>query len=123
WDSGFDWALSRSMVNQVQLEWLQHYDKIPFFRIDLYPALLYLGGMLVIAFELAYIFLLLKKHWRWFAVAGGVLMHSLINTFLYIQFFSKLWLFYFFYFDFNIFYRKRSVQAETVFQYSKKALY
>lgn len=125
WDSGFDWALSRSMVNQVQLEWLQHYNTVPAFRIDKYPFLLYTGGILVILFELSYVLFVLKKAWRWVAVAGGILMHSLIGYFMYILFFSRLWIFYLCYIDFNMFYKKRkgSVATEKVATYSRKAFY
>lgn len=101
WDAGFDWALSDSMINQVQLEWLQHFDKVPLIRIDHYPIILHLGGLLVILFELLFPFFILVKNWRWIAFFGGLIMHNLLGYFLYISFLHFLQVFYVFFVDIN----------------------
>lgn len=120
WDSGFDWALGQTMINQIQLEWVQHYDKIPSFRIDQYPLILHIGGILVILFELSYILFLLKPKWRWFSALGGLLMHNFIGTFMYIYFFI-IQIIYVFYFDFNQLFNK--FEVNIVRRFSKKAFY
>jgi hypothetical protein len=121
WDGGFDWALGQSMINQVQLEWLQHYDKIPAIRIDHYPILLKLGGLVVIGFELGYILLVLKPANRWVAAIGGLVMHNAIGYFMYIAFLHLLQAFYFFYIDFTGWFSKGKENTKTVFDYSKLA--
>ncbi len=125
WDSGFDWALSRSMINQVQIEWVRHYDKIPDFRIDQYPLLLHAGGLAVILFEMGFIFLLLHRKLKWIAAAGGLLMHRLIGRFMYISFWILLQPFYVFFINFNWFFRqqKTSESADSNNSYSKPAWY
>jgi hypothetical protein len=112
WDAGFDWALSDSMINQVQLEWLQNYDKVPSMRIDHYPVLLHVGGVLVILFELLFPFLILIKSWRWIAFTGGLIMHNLLGYFLYISFLHMLQVFYAFFINFN--WLKRSNQPIVI---------
>jgi hypothetical protein len=92
------------MINQVQLEWVQNYDKIPNIRIDKYPYLLHFGGMLVILFEILYMFFLFVPRFRWFPLIGGLLMHNIIGYFMYISFFYLLQIFYLFYFNFNMFF-------------------
>ncbi|MGE0636391.1 MAG: hypothetical protein AB7G44_02830 [Bacteroidia bacterium] len=123
WDCGFDWALSKSMVNQVQIEWLQNYDKIPGIRIDKYPLILYAGGLAAILFELGYILFVLKPAIRWVAAVGGIVMHNIIGYFMYISFFFLLQAFYVFYVDFNKFFKQKNCKTETILNYSKTAFY
>ena len=124
WDSGFDWALGQSMVNQVQLEWLQHYDQAPSFRIDKWPLLLHIGGMAAILFELSYILLVLRPQLRWIAAIAGLAMHNIIGYFMYISFSMMLQAFYVFYINFNPLFQKRSgaSAAPIVNNYSRVAL-
>lgn len=123
WDSGFEWTFGSSMINQVQLEWVQAYDKVPGIRIDHYPIILYLGGLLVILFELTYILFILRPKWRWISVFGGLIMHNLIGYFMYISFLTLLQIFYVFYIDFNQFFTKfkETVAIEKCF--SKLSFY
>lgn len=86
WYSGFDWALSDSMVNQIRLEWFEHFNKVPDFRPDLFPNTMKLAGFLVVIFELIYPFLLFGKTTRWFAIFGGLAMHRSIKLIMYIGF-------------------------------------
>ncbi|MDA9121142.1 hypothetical protein N9J52_03810 [Flavobacteriales bacterium] len=94
WISGFDWALTDSMVNQLRLEWFEHYDKVPTIRIDKYPAFLMFSGLLVIVFELVFWLMIGARKLRFIAVIAGLFMHRAIEKFLYISFFSVLEVFY-----------------------------
>lgn len=94
WLCGFDWALSDSMINQVRLEWFEHFDRIPNLRIDMVPWLLKIGGFGVILFELAYFFLVFKTKTRYLAATLGIVMHNAIGYFMYISFFWALQVFY-----------------------------
>jgi hypothetical protein len=109
WDAGFDWALSKSMVSQVQLEWVQHYDKVPDIRIDQHPLLLHFGGILVICFELFFPLFIIVRNWRWIGITGGLIMHNLLGYFIYISFFHFLQVFYVFLIDFNRLFVKKEI--------------
>jgi hypothetical protein len=123
WDSGFEWTFGSSMINQVQLEWVQGYDKIPEIRIDHAPIILYLGGLLAIILELTYIFFVLRPKWRWVSVFGGLLMHNLIGYFMYISFLEFVQVFYVFYFDFNQFFKKNIKIIEIKKSFSRLSFY
>ncbi len=86
WESGFDWALSGSVINQMQVEWIQHYDKVPALRADKFPALVKAGSLLVILFELFFPFLILSGRLRTWAFIGGLVFHNLVAYFMYIGF-------------------------------------
>jgi hypothetical protein len=94
WLCGFDWALSDSMINQVQIEWFEHYDKVSDWRLDKFPIFLKVSGLAVIIFELFYGLLLFHRHWRWISVIGGLIMHNVLLKLLYIGFLIKLQVFY-----------------------------
>jgi len=91
WDGGFEWALGDSMINQVRLEWFEHFDEIPVLRVDNYPVLLYVGGIAVIFFELTFFLWLFHKRWKYLSIAGGLLMHNIIGAFMYIRFKPLQW--------------------------------
>lgn len=86
WESGLEWALGDSMVNQIQWEWVENYDKIPAFRIDHYPILAKTGGLLVIIFECIYPIFIFSKRLRWMALFGAFAMHLTIGYFMNIDF-------------------------------------
>lgn len=94
WICGYDWALSDSMVNQVLIEWFEHFDRIPSIRFDHFPILLKVLGMLAILFELMYVFMLLGKRLRWVSIIGGLIMHNAIGQIMYIAFLHLLQAFY-----------------------------
>jgi hypothetical protein len=96
WDAGIYWALSDSMVNQLFVEWVQHYDWKPAIRIDHYPNLVKLGGLLVILFELAFPFLLFKFRHRIVAILGGLALHKNAGYFMKITFMDlqKMYIFF-----------------------------
>lgn len=88
WQAGFHWALSQSMINQVRLEWFEHYDTYPIFRVDNYPTLLHIGGIAVIFFEMLFVFFLFSRHYKYISIIGGLIMHNVIGIFMYISFSS-----------------------------------
>lgn len=94
WDSGFDWALSDSMIHLVQIEWFEHFDKVSSWRVDKIPILLKIGGMGVILFELTYALMLFGKRLKWMSIFGGLVMHNFLGKVMYISFFSLLQVFY-----------------------------
>lgn len=94
WLCGFDWALTNSMINQIQIEWFEHFDRVPSLRFDHFPVLLKAAGLATIVFELAYIFMLFHKHLRWISILGGLAMHNIIGKIMYIAFLHLLQAFY-----------------------------
>ncbi|MEM9024625.1 MAG: hypothetical protein AAGB22_12840, partial [Bacteroidota bacterium] len=86
WDTGLAWALSESMVNQLHWEWVEHYDHLPKFRLDRYPALVEAGGLAVLFGELFYPLLIFGAWLRTGAFLSGQALHRITGHFLYIDF-------------------------------------
>lgn len=86
WDCGLAWALSDNMVNQMRWEWVEHYDHVPAFRLDLHPALAKAAGLCVIWFELLYVLMILKPGGRIWAFATAWAFHLGTGYFMYIDF-------------------------------------
>jgi 1,4-dihydroxy-2-naphthoate octaprenyltransferase len=86
WDVGLYWALSDNLSNQIQLEWVENYDRISSFRIDNYPVVLKMSGMMVIMFEILYPIFLLRKQTRWFNFIGAYGLHMSAGYFMNIDF-------------------------------------
>jgi len=94
WLCGFDWALTDSMINQVRIEWFENYWTVSDWRLDRIPWLLKFGGLAVIYFELAFIFLILFRKLKWLAIFGGLAMHNVIGKLMFISFSQDLQAFY-----------------------------
>ena len=86
WDTGLSWALSESVINQIHHEWFEHFDKIPAIRVDEFPSLTKLGGMLVILGECLFPVLLFHPNLRPLAFIGDQVFHRITDYFLYIYF-------------------------------------
>lgn len=86
WDCGLDWALGNNMINQMRWEWVEQYDRVPSFRLDNYPVLARIGGMVVIYFELLYVLLILKPGSRIWAFISAFSFHKICGYFMYIDF-------------------------------------
>jgi hypothetical protein len=86
WDTGLYWALSDNLIHQVQLEWVENYDVISSIRIDHFPVLAKIGGVLIIMFEVIYPLLIIKPLTRTLAFAGSWTLHLTASFFLYIDF-------------------------------------
>lgn len=96
WEGGFDWALTDSMLNQIYVEWQQHYGWRSAIPVERFPWLVKTGGLVVILFEIAYIFLLLTKSTRWVAIVGGLIFHVITGLTLRIWFPPVLWMYVFY---------------------------
>ena len=86
WDCGLDWALGDNMINQMRWEWVEHYDKVPKFRLDNYPTLAHLCGIAVICFEILYVLLIFNPKIRIWAFISAFAFHLLCGYFMYIDF-------------------------------------
>lgn len=89
-ESGFDWALSDNLRNQMWWKWAQDPDLLPSLRIDRYPLLCRALAALTIAFELTFLPLVLHPRTRALAVIGALLFHAGAEIFMGIRF-SVLW--------------------------------
>jgi hypothetical protein len=90
--SGFAWALSDNLVNQLHWKWMQH-SQLPSLRLDQYPMLLRAGGVFTLLFELGFPLLVGFKKTRWIAAVCGFAFHVLSQLIFSIGFMS-LWLCY-----------------------------
>ncbi len=97
-ESGFAWALSDNLANQMHAKWLQ-FDQIPFFRIDTHPSLLHAAGLFVLAFELLFVFLVhVGPRTRIALALAGIAFHLASQVFMFIPF-ASLWMTYVILFD------------------------
>ena len=86
WDTGLSWALGQNMINQIELEWLQNYYKIPYLRPDHFPFITHCLGLCAIVIELSVSFLLLNKNFRTIAIFLLISLHSFAGYFMYLPF-------------------------------------
>lgn len=119
---GLDWALGKSMINQIQLEWLQNYDMLPAFRIDYYPMLAHAGGLGVIIMELFYPFLVLSSLTRIVSFVAGLSFHNSAAYFMNIGF-EDLQRTYVSYIDFAGIYNRVKTKLYALFHFSATHTY
>lgn len=86
WDTGLYWALSDNITNQIQLEWVEHYDTVSSFRIDQWPILLRTCSVGVIIMEIVYPLFIFKASTRVLAFISAWTLHLSSGYFLYIDF-------------------------------------
>lgn len=86
---GLGWALSSNLVDQMHWKWLE-LGRLPFLRIDHWPALVKAGGLAVLALELGFLPLVLFRSTRLLAAAGAILFHLVAAAFFFIGF-ASLW--------------------------------
>lgn len=87
--SGFAWALSDNLRNQLYWKWFEN-GVLPTLRLDAYPHLLEMGALFVLLFELAAPVLFLVRRTRFWGAVLGVAFHLLAQAILLIPFLS-LW--------------------------------
>ena len=90
--SGFDWALSDNLQNQLYWKWSQH-SYVPKLRIDQVPYLLQIGGLFTLLFELGFPLLIFWRRTAKWALLMGLGFH-LLAQFLFRIPFMSLWLCY-----------------------------
>jgi hypothetical protein len=83
------WVLSDNLKYQVYQIWVQ-YDSTDFWRIDRWPLLYRMSAVGTIAFELSFIFFLLRKDLRWICVTSAVFFHNMTSFVMGIQFYKLL---------------------------------
>lgn len=88
-ESGFQWALSDNLQNQMYWKWAQ-FGSVPDFRPDQYPLLLQLGGLGVLLLELGFPLLMFNRRTRLAAAVLGVAFHEAAAATMYLGF-SSLW--------------------------------
>lgn len=86
WLSGFEWALSDNLKLQLYSKWVEFPEWTPVFRLDQYPLLYKLAGMLTLAFELSFIFLIFFPRLYLLAPLGGIVFHQMTDMFMRIFF-------------------------------------
>jgi hypothetical protein len=88
--SGFAWALSDNLQNQMYWKWCQ-FGELPSPRIDRHPALMQAGALGVLVFELGFpVLVFAGPRARLVAAALGLTFHLSAERFLFLPF-SSLW--------------------------------
>ncbi|HEY0709074.1 MAG TPA: HTTM domain-containing protein, partial [Polyangia bacterium] len=87
--SGLDWIWSDNLRNHMYWKWFES-GWTPAFRIDRHPLLCRLGAAAVVAFELTFPCLVLRRSLRPIAAVGGVAFHLATEWIVRIPFFG-LW--------------------------------
>lgn len=96
--SGWSWAWSDNLINQMHWKWLQYGGWTPTFRVDHHPLLCRLAATATIMFELSFPFLVFVRRLRAPAVAAAIAFHVATYVFMRISF-APLWLCYTVFFD------------------------
>lgn len=86
WSGGLHWPLSDNLVYLMQLEWLENYGDVPAIRLDKFPILCRFLSSGVIAFELAYVFLIFSPKIRPMVGLAALGFHTMTGYFLNIDF-------------------------------------
>ncbi len=86
WMVGLDWCFTDNLIRIMQWEWVENYDRVPGIRIDQWPWLVKLGGLLTLYFELLFPVLILFPKTRWVAFFAGLGFHNSNLYFLNIGF-------------------------------------
>jgi hypothetical protein len=74
WHNGLDWAFSDNLKNMMYANWF-YMDWRPAFRLDRYPLLCHIGGLLTVVFEMSFIFLIFFTTGRYLALIGALFFH------------------------------------------------
>jgi hypothetical protein len=83
--AGPRWVLSENL--QLLLwESFRHHHALPALRVDLHPLLVQGAALATILFELSFVFLVLSRRTRPFAVAAGLFFHASTAYFMHILF-------------------------------------
>jgi hypothetical protein len=84
-ESGAAWISSDNLQNQMYWKWYQ-FGALPGWRPDAHPALVRLGALGVVAFELGFPLLLLRRWSRLVAAAAGIAFHWSAALVLFLPF-------------------------------------
>jgi hypothetical protein len=84
-ESGLGWIFSDNLQHQMYWKWYQT-GRMPAWRIDRHPALVQLGALGVVLFELGFPLLLWRRGTRALAAALGLAFHWAASAFLFLPF-------------------------------------
>ena len=90
--AGLAWGSAENVTAILYSKWFQC-GRLPALRIDAFPTLLALGGILVLVFELSFWLWALLPATRLLALGGGLLFHAATQLFFFIRF-PSLWVCY-----------------------------
>lgn len=113
--SGWAWALSDNLKYVMYQKWHELGGFTPPFPLDMHPLLYQSAGLLIMLFELSFLFLLFIPRIRMIAIIGGILFHIAIEAFMGIGFWELRWC-YVIFFDWYAIavYIKRRLRPATV---------
>ncbi|MBI3308678.1 MAG: hypothetical protein HYZ79_04830 [Candidatus Melainabacteria bacterium] len=94
WSCGVDWFLGDNLNFILYDRWARLNDFAPLFRIDHYPFFLQFGGLLVILFEISFIFAIFSDKYRKYWLIMGLIFHSVTYVFMKISFWYLLVLYF-----------------------------
>lgn len=86
WECGFDFAFSDNLIHIMRGRWIDGGGNAPWFRPDLVPPLVWIGGLNVLLWELAFPFAMFSPRMRVALLAEGVFFHIMNVVVLYIDF-------------------------------------
>jgi vitamin K-dependent gamma-carboxylase-like protein len=86
WVTGLGWVSAENMQHHMFQKWHEFGDWTPALRVDRVPALLFLGALGTVAFELGFVALVLSRRLRPLAAAAGLAFHNLTWLFFGISF-------------------------------------
>jgi hypothetical protein len=87
--SGLAWMTSANVLGHMHAKWLEH-GIVPLFRIDHFPELCGVGAVLVLTFELSFLFMAIVPRTRILAAIAGLVFHVSTQLFFFITF-TSLW--------------------------------
>lgn len=96
--SGPAWIFSDNLTLHMRAKWFQMEGFTPLFRVDRYPTLVRLGALGVVAFELSFFALVLRRRARVPAVLVALLFHQATDWFMGLRY-PSLWCCYAVFFD------------------------
>lgn len=86
WECGFDFAFSDNLIHIMRGRWIDGGGNAPWLRPDLVPPLVWIGGLNVLVWELAFPFAMFSPRMRVMLLAEGVFFHLMNVVVLYIDF-------------------------------------
>lgn len=87
---GLNFADSDNLINQMRIKWFLAGGQVPWPRVDEYPTLITVGGLLVLGFELGFLALVFTRVGRVCVALMGLSFHLATSHFFYIPF-PSLW--------------------------------
>ena len=84
--AGPEWFWSDNLRFKMYNKWFEMPGWEPILRVDQFPWLCELGGLLTVVMEVSFVLLVFLPWGRYLAAAAGLLFHTLVKAFMNIQF-------------------------------------